>query len=275
MTFFSFSLNSFAQELLLDELIKLHNTDFIEINDYLIKNGWKFSHSNKGNENEYDIVSWAYDKQPASIAKGWVILYSSNEEKENILHYQNSSNDTYRKIKDKISAYKMKIIDSGIENNKIYSVHAGTNYIVILSMESREEMQSVEYVENSIYLTSIMKKETYQLIQLSKFLESISSLSDDKSFIQDKKDNNKSESSSDELVHSGKNYLNNSNKFTDYYIIKRKTFSFAQIYEDARLIHESMKVQPDDYVYIIKKNGKMSYIWYRGNYGYISNSMFK
>ncbi|WP_423126486.1 hypothetical protein [Gaoshiqia sp. Z1-71] len=59
----------------------------------------------------------------------------------------------------------MKTLDSGIEENRIYSIHEGINYVVKLVIESEEQK------ENTIYHVNLFHKETYNSIEQVKYLK--------------------------------------------------------------------------------------------------------
>ena len=160
----AFSHTVFSQKIGLDELLYLQKKSFIEINDFLVGKGWEFSHSKQGDYDEYSVVFWALKKTFEGKAKGWFTLYYANSE-QNIISYQIHNKDYYSEIKSKINAYKMKTIDSGIEENRIYSIHEGVNYIIKLTIESEEQN------ENTLYHVNIFHRETYESFQQNKFIE--------------------------------------------------------------------------------------------------------
>jgi len=80
------------------------------------------------------------------------------------------------------------------------------------------------------------------------------------------------------IINNEKKVNENKNYFTykGKYLYKRKTFTFAPIYNDSNLQNKLYGVESGDYVYVIKKEKKGVYkIWYLGAFGFISEGMLK
>ena len=237
-----FTINAQAQTLTLDELIKFQNSDFVTVNDILTSKGWDFSHSKKGDLNNYNTVTWAYEKNSFNEAKGWLTLYT-DENDENIVSYQMHESKIYNSIKAKITGYKMKPLSNAIGDNEISSVYQGERHTVNVTINSDENKS------NPNYLIAIISNKTYALIKINDILENID---------QGKKEDELQENA----VYNGS------------FIYKSKTLSFAQIFKDIELTQRIYMIPLDHYVYVISElNDNKVRVFCNGKFGYMSKLM--
>ena len=154
-----------AQSLTLDQLILFQKKDVSEINDILVSKGWVFSNSTDETDDNYGITKWSYDKNKweEGKAQAW-LTQSFAEDCPSRIVYQISSKQVYVAIKQSITSYGMKKIESKVGENIISTVYQGKNYIV------RIESLIGESNDNSYYIFSIFTKDDYEEMALSKLL---------------------------------------------------------------------------------------------------------
>ena len=229
---------AFSQSLSFDDLIKFQKSDFVITNDLIIAKNWEFSHSKKGELDNYNTVTWAFQKNVYKEATAWLTLYTA-EESKNILSYQMHSAKTYNQIKNQINAYKMKLLSNSIGDNEISSIYQGQSLTITISISSSEDKT------NPHYIIGMMSNETYDLIKLNKFLESLD---------QSEKTTN--------------------TKYDGEFIYKSKAFSYAAIFKDIGFTDKIYMVPPDNYVYIISelRDNKVR-VFCDGKYGYMDKGM--
>jgi len=158
--FFIFSANS--QNLSLNELFALCNkSNWDEVNEYLLKKGWEYHESTKGDDTHYNTITWSYNKEYyGNKAQGWFYLYTY-EGYPNKIGYSFFNKPSYNTIKSGIISAGMKLIDNSIEDNEIITKYAGTNFIVTVTTEKREKEESYfDYDKNSVtaYSVVVIKK---------------------------------------------------------------------------------------------------------------------
>ncbi len=160
VTLFFTYLTAQSQNLSLNELFTLCNKlNWDEANEYMLKNGWEYHESSKGDDSKYNTITWSYEKEYyGSKAKGWFYLYTY-EGYPNKIIYSFFNKPSYNTIKNGITAAGMKLVDNSIEDNEIVTKYGGSNYIVTLRTAKREKEDSY-YNDNSItaYTVVVIKK---------------------------------------------------------------------------------------------------------------------
>lgn len=151
---------SFAQNLTLPELFSMCNkSNWDEVNEYMLKRGWDYYSSSKGDDTHYNTITWAYNKESYSDkAQGWFYLYTF-EDFPNKISYSFSNKPSYTIIKGGINAAGMKLIDNSIDNNEISTKYGGANFIVTVTTEKRESEEN-NYGGSSVtaYSITVIKK---------------------------------------------------------------------------------------------------------------------
>jgi formylglycine-generating enzyme len=161
-----FSININAQILTFDELTLLQKKDLTDINDYLLKKGWNFSHSENQTSENFGKSNWSYQKNEwdDGKAKGWFTLVFANNQSNRII-YQVTNKTIYTTIKAKISAYGMKNINTDVGDNVISTDYEGKNFVLrILSSSS-------QYESVTSYIFILLTKDDYYNIRLTKILD--------------------------------------------------------------------------------------------------------
>ena len=149
-----------SQNLSLNELFALSNKpNWDEVNEYMLKKGWEYHESSKGDDSHYNTITWSYEKEYyGDKAKGWFYLYTY-EGLPNKISYSFFNKPSYTAIKNGITTTGMKLIDNSIEDNEISTKYAGSNFIVTVKTAKREKEES-SYTDNSItaYSVVVIKK---------------------------------------------------------------------------------------------------------------------
>jgi antitoxin component YwqK of YwqJK toxin-antitoxin module len=149
-----------SQKLSLNELFTLCNKpNWDEVNEYILKKGWEYHESSKGDDTHYNTITWSYEKEYyGEKAKGWFYLYTYNS-LPNKISYTFFNKVSYTTIKNGITAAGMKLVDNSIEDNEIYTKFEGSSFIVTVSTAKREKEKGY-YKDNSItaYSVDVIKK---------------------------------------------------------------------------------------------------------------------
>lgn len=149
-----------AQNLALQDLFSLCNkTNWDEVNEQLLKKGWDFNDSRKGDDEHYNIITWTFNKDIYSDkAEGWLYLFTY-EGYPNKITFTFADKTVYTKIKTGITAAGLKHTENSIEDNEIISVYTGTSFIVSVHTEKRVGEENYD-IENSItaYSVIVIKK---------------------------------------------------------------------------------------------------------------------
>ena len=68
----------FSQHLSLNELFTLCNkSDWDLVNEYMLKKGWEYDKSSKGDDSHYSTITWSLNKEDyGDKAQGWFYLYT-------------------------------------------------------------------------------------------------------------------------------------------------------------------------------------------------------
>lgn len=157
--FFAYA-TAHSQNLSLNELFALCNKpNWDEVNEYMLKKGWEYHESSKGDDTHYNTITWSYEKEYyGDKAKGWFYLYTY-EGLPNKISYSFFNKPSYNTIKSGITAAGMKLVDNSIEDNEIITKYGGSNFIVTVRTAKREREED-SYSDNSItaYSVVVIKK---------------------------------------------------------------------------------------------------------------------
>lgn len=160
VTLFFACVTAHSQNLSLNELFTLCNKpNWDEVNEYMLKKGWEYHESSKGDDTHYNTITWSYEKEYyGDKAKGWFYLYTY-EGYPNKITYSFFNKPSYNTIKNGITGAGMKLVDNSIEDNEIITKYAGSNFIVTVRTAKREKEESY-YTDNSItaYSVVVIKK---------------------------------------------------------------------------------------------------------------------
>lgn len=143
---FSVPLSGNAQYLTLDQLTKLCDSDFNDINEYIVPKGWLFKDSRQETNISEATVKWRFRKGDATL-----ILH--NPGPNQYFTYWVTNKAYYDLYKGKIRAYGMQLISNNLQNEMISAVYEGANFVVATSIHSYEDKPSYTmYVGRKEYL---------------------------------------------------------------------------------------------------------------------------
>ena len=156
ITFFIASITAHSQNLSLNEIFALCNkSNWDEVNEYMLKKGWEYHESSKGDDTHYNTITWSYNKEYyGDKAQGWFYLYTY-EGYPNKISYSFFNKTSYNTIKSGITAAGLKLVDNSIEDNEIVTKYAGLSFIVTVKTAKREKEESY-YSDNSITAYSVV-----------------------------------------------------------------------------------------------------------------------
>ena len=160
LSFFLFLIVLFtkAQTISVIELLQLSNKPNWEaVNTYLVGKGWEYYNSKAGDDENYNTVTWAYEKNNYNEkAQGWFYLYTFTGF-PNKVAYSFRSKQTYNTIKNTLSTNGFKYIDTDIKDERVISKYANPYFIFLLSYIKKEddEYSDVNYTS---YLVTVTKK---------------------------------------------------------------------------------------------------------------------
>lgn len=150
----------YSQNLALSETMALCNkSEWDGVNEYLLKKGWEYHESSKGDDDHYSTITWSYNKENyGDKAHGWFYLYTYKG-LPNKIRYSFSNKLSYNTLKKGISISGMKQIDNMIGDNEIETKYANSNFIVSIKTEKRERKESYDS-DNSVtaYTLEVIKK---------------------------------------------------------------------------------------------------------------------
>jgi antitoxin component YwqK of YwqJK toxin-antitoxin module len=150
----------FAQNLTLNELFGICNKpNWVEVNEYLMKKGWEYNNSTRGDDDHYSTITWSYNKSEYSDkAQAWLNLYTY-EGLPNKIIFSFFNKTSYTSIKSNITSLGMKLIESSIEDNQLFVKYTGGNFIVALETAKKEGDESYsDNNEYTAYTVNIIKK---------------------------------------------------------------------------------------------------------------------
>lgn len=151
--------NCFAQKISLVELHNMSsNKNWETTNKYLLSKGWDYNRSEKGDDENYNSISWAYNKHgyEKEKAKAWMYVYTYAGLPNKVL-YRFREKDFYTAIRQqlKISVYKLQ--DEEILDNRVIATYSNASFILEISY-SRENDED-EYGESyTVYEVTVFKK---------------------------------------------------------------------------------------------------------------------
>lgn len=160
-TFLLFGFGVQSQNLSLNELFNIcKKENWDEVNELLVKKGWEYYESSKGDDEHYNIITWSYDKERYNDkAHGWFYLYTY-EGQPNKISYTFFNKQSYNNLKTAINTNGMKLIDSSIADNRIETKYANANFIVsvIISKRLQEDETYGDPNSKTIYSIEVVNK---------------------------------------------------------------------------------------------------------------------
>ena len=95
--------------------------------------GWTYYNSEKGDTDEYNTITWSYNKEDYNDkAEAWFYLYTF-ENYPNKLSYSVFNKSSFLFIQNSIVSNGFKLIDSAIEDEKVISTYSSLGFILKIS----------------------------------------------------------------------------------------------------------------------------------------------
>ena len=159
--FLFFSSAVFGQHLSFDDLVRIQKMKAPDANDFMLKKGWEFSNSAPEISGIYSQITWAYGKSKvvADEADSWLIFYFAENLKSRV-HYQTHDKGDYTFVKSRITALGMKLINTKVKDDIIYSDYEGATTVVRVVFSSKTTPTSPSF---HFYL---FLKDDYEIFKL-------------------------------------------------------------------------------------------------------------
>jgi len=137
--FFGIIFSSIAQKLTINDLHYIsEQKNWENINKYLMKKGWEYYESEKGNDSRYNTILWTYNKSNFDDkAQGWFTLYTY-EGYPNKISYEIYNKPSYTVITNALKSKGYKYKDGEINDNELISNYENKKYILKISTEKGE-----------------------------------------------------------------------------------------------------------------------------------------
>lgn len=151
-------LSIIGQKLTLTDLTNLCNKkNWEDVNQFLLKKGWTYYDSEKGNTYKYNTIIWSFNKNYYSDkAEAWFFLYTYEGFPNKVL-YTVLNKESYSIIQNSISSAGFKLKNSEIEDNEIVSTYENATYTLKISTEKRID-DEWEHRSFTAYTFTLIKK---------------------------------------------------------------------------------------------------------------------
>lgn len=124
---FLFSLNVFAQNLTLSEVLAIRKMELGNADDYLMKKGWQFI-SAEETEDGYNTATYAYKKSTYDDTANSFFYYSyKNYSNMKVVSVQIHTNEKFNNYINQIKAWGGKMITSYIEDGDVVKIYKGSS----------------------------------------------------------------------------------------------------------------------------------------------------
>ena len=141
-----------AQNLSLDELIRLRGKDIESANTYLSSKGWQFDDASEETQNQYSTTTWSYGKQQYTNRSKAFIKLMTADGYFNQIRYITIYKEHFNLIKSRIAYYKLTRLSSEAKDGYIKSTYIGSNYIIETTTSTDK------YTSIPVYGISVRKK---------------------------------------------------------------------------------------------------------------------
>lgn len=120
-----------AQKISLNELFAICSfSQWDEANEYLLKRGWEYHESSKGDDYHYSTITWSFNKEDNSDkAQSWFYLYTYNGAPNKIV-FSFLDKQSFNTFKTAVTKEGLKLIESNIGDNEIETNYSNTNFFV-------------------------------------------------------------------------------------------------------------------------------------------------
>ncbi len=160
-----FSTVLYSQNITLNDLFSFCNkANWDEVNEIILKKGWEYHESAKGDDTHYNTITWSFKKERyGEKAQGWFKLFTY-EGLPNKVSLSFFNKPAYNQIKNAVTASGMKSMGNEIDDNKITANYANDKFIVTIQTAKRENESENDYgmsQSNSLtaYNIIVVKKE--------------------------------------------------------------------------------------------------------------------
>ncbi|MEI6349178.1 MAG: hypothetical protein WCP69_14615 [Bacteroidota bacterium] len=165
------STSCFGQKITMTDLTTLCCKKDIEIvNTILTQKGWEYYESQKGDSENFNTITWSFEKSYDNKAQSWFYLYTNNGAPEKIV-YTVYNKTSYLIIQNSIISSGFKLIKSEINDNTYSSSYSNMNFILKVGIQKGENndyynSSTTSYIfwivkKNSAYDVDNGKKYTY------------------------------------------------------------------------------------------------------------------
>ena len=153
--------NIHGQSLTVQDLMTLcGKKNWEEVNHVLLSKNWVYYDSKKGNEYNYNTITWSYNKgRYEDKAQAWFYLYTHTGNPSKIA-YSVFNEKSYSNIQNSIASSGFKLTNSEIKNNEIVSTYSNSGYFLEIST-MKDENDEYNYSKTSYYITLTRKNSVY------------------------------------------------------------------------------------------------------------------
>ena len=109
--FLFLSAESFSQKISVEELKKLHASDWDTFDTFVLTKGYEYSSSK--DDRKYTLKSYAYNETADTMASRFISKYVNNYSSSGIVTWQTSKNFEYLWFKNQLISKGFKFIESG------------------------------------------------------------------------------------------------------------------------------------------------------------------
>ena len=158
---------SFAQRITLSELqIFCSNKNWETTNKNLLLQKWDYYDSTKGDDEHYDLITWANGRNYNNDKKAtaWLILYNYDDLPNRIM-YRFRQKEYYTAIQSQLKSFGYGLTDESIHDEKVVATYENMAFVLKIAYKREVDEDEVEdnYYSNSkrtftVYEASIYKK---------------------------------------------------------------------------------------------------------------------
>ncbi|SDH29886.1 toxin-antitoxin system YwqK family antitoxin [Winogradskyella thalassocola] len=136
----SFCATVSAQNISLNDLqVACSKSNWEYANQYLLNKGWEYYGSDKGSTDEYNTITWSYNKSSYNDkATAWFYLYTYDG-LPNKINYAVFNKEAYQKIQRSLNSLGYKLINNSIEDDAIINNYANKTYMLKITTEKRKK----------------------------------------------------------------------------------------------------------------------------------------
>lgn len=135
---------SIGQRLSLSDLHSISSaTNWEQVNQSLMKKGWEYYESSRGDSQRYNTITWSYNRSFEDKAEGWFYVYTVDKI-PNKVSYTTFNKPSYTSIQKSLASNGYELVDSEIKDNAITSTYQNKDYIIDITTDKREGSSSFD-----------------------------------------------------------------------------------------------------------------------------------